>query len=75
MNIAMSLNCIFNGHSAATSTGEILLETFLPAGAQGVVLLFAALGLEHFVIRLLCISVLLRYPFPLSGSEHHPHTS
>jgi hypothetical protein len=61
MKIAMSLNCIFNGYSVATSADGIPLDAFTPAGAQTVVSLFATWGLGHFMICLLCILVLVRY--------------
>ncbi len=61
MNIAMSLNCIFNGYFVAVSADGAPLDALAPAGAQTVVSLFATWGLEHFVICLLCILVLMRY--------------
>jgi hypothetical protein len=61
MKVAMSLNCIFNGYSVATSADGIPLDTFTSAGAQTVVSLFALLGNSWLMICLLCILVLARY--------------
>ena len=47
MKVSMSLNAIFNGHFVASSADGIPLDTFMPAGAQAVVSLFAAWGLSQ----------------------------
>ncbi len=61
IKVAISLNCIFNGYSVATSADGIPLDTFTSAGAQTVVSLFALLGNSWLMICLLCILVLARY--------------
>ncbi|HEV8579605.1 MAG TPA: hypothetical protein VGX68_11050 [Thermoanaerobaculia bacterium] len=61
MKIAMSLNCILNGYSVATTADGIPLDTFTPAGVQAVLYLFAAWALAHLMISLLGIVVLVRY--------------
>jgi hypothetical protein len=53
MKVVMSLNCIFNGYSVATSADGIPLDTFTSAGAQTVVSLFALLGNSWLMICLL----------------------
>ncbi|MGH9509947.1 MAG: hypothetical protein ACRD2M_08420 [Terriglobales bacterium] len=61
MKVAMSLSAIFNGYEVASGPDRIPLDTYTPAGAQAVVSLFAAWGVAHFVISLLCVLVLTRY--------------
>ena len=57
----VSLGSIFNGRDVAMSADGIPLDKFTPAGAQAVVSAFAAWGLAHLTICLLCILVLVRY--------------
>ena len=61
MKVTMSLNCIFNGRSVATSADGIPLDTFTPACARMVVSDFALWGLSQLIISLVCIVVLARY--------------
>jgi hypothetical protein len=68
--ITMSLNCIFNGYSVATSADGLPLDTYTPACAQTVVANFATWGLMQLMVCLVCIMVLIRYramiPFMLA---------
>ena len=59
--LTIALGTIFNGRTAAGQADGIPLDTFGPAAAQAVVAGFAAWGLAHVVICVLCIVVLLRY--------------
>ena len=61
MNTGISLNCIFNGYSVATSADGIPLDTFPPGAAQTIVSDFALWGLSQFMLCLLGILVLARY--------------
>ena len=61
IKVAMSLNSIFNGYMVASTADGIPLDTFTPASAQAVVSMYAAWGLAHLTICLLCILVLARY--------------
>jgi hypothetical protein len=61
MKVGISLGCIFNGYSAASSADGIPLDTFTSAGAQAVVSLFALWGLSQLIIGVLCILALVRY--------------
>src|SRR5438045_3486281 len=61
MKTTISLNCIFNGYSVATSADGIPLDTFPPAAARMIVSDFALWGLSQFIICLLGILVLVRY--------------
>jgi hypothetical protein len=59
--IAMSLNCIFNGYSVATSADGIPLSAFTADAARTVVSLFGIWGLAHLVLASFCAAVLVRY--------------
>ena len=61
MKTGISLNCIFNGYSVATSADGIPLDTFPPGAAQTIVSDFALWGLSQFMLCLLGILVLARY--------------
>lgn len=61
IKVAMSLNSVFNGYSVASVADGFPLDTFTPAGAQAVVSMFAAWGMAHLIISLMCIVVLVRY--------------
>src|SRR5258706_77109 len=61
LRITMSVNCIFNGYSVATTADGIPVDSFTPAGWQQVVYLFAAWGLAHLVISLIGVLALIRY--------------
>jgi hypothetical protein len=57
----MSMNCIFNGYSVATSADGIPLDTFTPAAANTIVYLVAAWGLAQLALSLIAVLVLIRY--------------
>ncbi len=59
--ILMSVNCIFNGYTVATSADGLPLATYAPACAQTVVSGFAAWGLMQLMLCAVCIAVLVRY--------------
>jgi hypothetical protein len=61
MKVAMSVNCILNGYSVASSADGIPLDTFTSAAAQTIVSLVAIWGLAHLMISVLGIVVLVRY--------------
>jgi hypothetical protein len=61
LRIVMSVNCIFNGYSVATTADGVPVDTFTPAGRQQVVYLFAAWGLAQLVISLIGVLALIRY--------------
>ena len=61
MKVTISLNCIFNGYSVATSADGIPLDTYTPACAQAIVSDFALWGLSQLMICLLGILALVRY--------------
>ena len=61
MKITMSLNCIFNGYSIATSADGIPLDTFTHACAQMIVSDFALWGLAQLMICVIGVIVLIRY--------------
>jgi hypothetical protein len=57
----IGVNSILHGAQVAGSADGIPLETFGPAGARTVILLFALLGLGRLVMCLWCALVLVRY--------------
>jgi hypothetical protein len=61
LKVLMSLNSIINGRFVAGTADGIPLDTFMPAGAQAVVSLYAIWGLGQLTICVLCILVLVRY--------------
>ena len=61
LRITMSVNCIFNGYSVATTADGIPLDSFTPAARQHVVYLFAAWGLAQLVISLIGVLAVIRY--------------
>jgi hypothetical protein len=61
LRITMSVNCILNGYSVATTADGIPLDSFTPAARQHVVYLFAAWGLAQLVISLIGVLALIRY--------------
>jgi hypothetical protein len=61
LKLLMSLGSIFIGETVLRAADGIPLESYTPAGASTVVSLFAAWGLFHLVIVLLCVLALLRY--------------
>jgi len=61
LRITMSVNCILNGYSVATTADGIPVDSFTPAGRQQVVYLFAAWGLAQLVISLIGVLALIRY--------------
>jgi hypothetical protein len=58
---AMSLNCILNGASVASSADGIPLGTFGTDAARTVVSLFAIWGLSNLVLALFGAVILVRY--------------
>jgi hypothetical protein len=61
MKAGISLGCIFNGYTAASSGDGIPLDTYTLACAQTVVSDFAIWGLSELMICVLCILVFVRY--------------
>jgi hypothetical protein len=61
LKLLMSLGSIFNGENVLRLADGIPLDSYTPAGASTVVSLFAAWGLFHLVIVMLCVLALLRY--------------
>lgn len=61
IRLAMSFNCIFNGYAVATGADGVPLAKFSPAAVQMIVFDFAAWGLAHLVLSLICMLALVRY--------------
>lgn len=59
--VLMSVNCIFNGYTVATTADGLPLATYAAACAQTVVSDFAAWGLMQLMLCAVCIVVLIRY--------------
>jgi len=57
----IALGTIFNGRVAAQSADGIPLESFGPAGAHAVVMLFAIWGLAQLVLSAIGVLALARY--------------
>jgi len=61
VKLAMSLNSIFNTRSVAAGADGIPLDSFGPAAAREVLLLFALMALGHLALTLTALVALLRY--------------
>jgi len=61
LKLLMSLGAIFNGANVLRLADGIPLDSYGAAGASTVVSLFAAWGLLHLVIVMLCLLALRRY--------------
>lgn len=61
MKLLISLNCIFNGRTVASSADGIPLDTFALDCARMVVNDFALWGLAQLMLCLVCLVVLVRY--------------
>lgn len=61
LKLIMSLGAIFIGETVLRSADGIPLDSYSPAAASTVISLFAAWGLFHLVIVLLCVLALFRY--------------
>lgn len=61
LKLIMSLGSIFIGETVLRSADGIPLDSYTPAAASTVVSLFAAWGLFHLAIVLLCVLALFRY--------------
>lgn len=66
MRIAMSINCILNGYSVASTADGIPLDTFPRAAAQVVVSLVGSWGIAQLAISILGVIVLVRYRSAIS---------
>lgn len=60
LKLVMSVNSIINTASIATGDG-IPLDSFGPAGARQVLMLFALMALGQLVLALVALTVLVRY--------------
>jgi len=61
VKLAMSLNSIFNTAEVAGGADGIPLESFGPAAARQVLLLFALLALGQLALTLVALTALVRY--------------
>ncbi len=61
LKLAMSLNSIFNTQSVAVGADGIPLDSFGPAAARQVLLLFALLALAQLFLALTALTVLIRW--------------
>jgi len=61
LKLMMSLGSIFIGETVLRAADGIPLDAYSPAAAHTVVSLFAAWGLFHLMMVLLCILALARY--------------
>lgn len=61
LKLIMSLGAIFIGETVLSSADGIPLGSYTPAAAATVISLFAAWGLFHLVVVLLCVLTLFRY--------------
>lgn len=61
LKLLMSLNSILNTASVAAGADGIPLDSFGPAAARQVLLLFALMALGHLALTLVALTVLIRY--------------
>jgi hypothetical protein len=61
LKLVMSLNSIFNTASVAAGADGIPLETYSPAAAREVLLLFSLLSLGQLALAVIALTVLVRY--------------
>ena len=61
LKLVMSLNSIFNTASVAAGADGIPLDSYGPAAARQVLLLFAMLALGHLALTLIALTALIRY--------------
>ncbi len=61
LKLIMSLNSIFNTESVAVGADGIPLDSYGPAAAREVLLLFALLSLGQLALALIGLTVLVRY--------------
>ena len=58
---AMSLNSVFNTESVAAGADGIPLDSFGPAAARSVLMLFALTALAQLTLALIALTTLIRY--------------
>lgn len=61
LKLAMSINSIFNTASVATGADGLPLDSFAPAAARAVLMLFALMSLGQLALALIALTVLIRY--------------
>lgn len=61
LNLVIALNSIFNTQSVAVGADGIPLDSYGPAAADKVLLLFALTALGHLFLALVALTVLVRY--------------
>ena len=61
VKMAMSLNSILNTREVAAGADGIPLDSFGPAAAREVLLLFALMALGHLFLELVALAALIRY--------------
>jgi len=61
LKLVMSVRSIFDTASVAAGADGIPLDSFGPAAAREVLLLFALMALGHLVLELIALTVLIRY--------------
>jgi len=61
LKLVMSVRSIFDTASVAAGADGIPLDSFGPAAAREVLLLFALMALGHLVLELIALTILIRY--------------
>ncbi|HWT12421.1 MAG TPA: hypothetical protein VN231_06685 [Allosphingosinicella sp.] len=61
LKLVMSVRSIFDTVSVAAGADGIPLDSFGPAAAREVLLLFALMALGHLVLELIAVTILIRY--------------
>lgn len=61
LKLVISVNSIFNTASVAAGADGIPLDSFGPAAAREVLLLFALMSLGHLFLELIALTALIRY--------------
>ncbi len=61
LKLVMSVNSIVNTESVAVGADRIPLDSFGPAAAREVLLLFALMALGHLALTLIALTALIRY--------------
>jgi hypothetical protein len=61
LKLVMSVNSILNTESVAVGADRIPLDSFGPAAAREVLLLFALMALGHLALTLIALTTLIRY--------------
>jgi hypothetical protein len=61
LKLVMSVNSILNTESVAVGADRIPLDSYGPAAAREVLLLFALMALGHLALTLIALTTLIRY--------------